>query len=135
MFLYNKSVETTGTLYYENYATPKMASGYKTVATDAHITGTGRFAIAKRDKRIIPTDDGRSIVDTVIAQFGWDEIDRLNDTGIQFIPGALKLEYDNVTYRLTDKDTFGLSYDWGYRPVGIIEAVFRRMRSIVEDAD
>ena len=126
MFIYNHSLERTGTIEYENDATPILESGLKVYDSPTHITGTARFVVAGRKNRIIPSKDGRTKIDELITQFGWDEIKQLEDTGIQLKAGNLKLNFDGVTFRLTNVTDFGQAYDRNYRPLGILQVVFQR---------
>lgn len=126
MFVYNKSLERTGTIEYENDATPILESGLKVYDAPTHITGTVRFVVARRKNKIIPTKDGRTKVDELVTQFGWDEIKQLEDTGIQLEAGNLKLNFDGLTFRLTDITDFGQAHDRNYRPLGIKQAIFQR---------
>ena len=132
MFLFTKSLEVSGVLKYENYGTPKTVSGLKSVGNPSYITGEARFVISKKTNKVIRSVDGRTKITNLTTQFGWDQIEQLNDTGIYFTPGALKLHYENEVYRLTDLDDFG-QYNRNYRPIGIIEAYFERERRVNVD--
>ena len=130
MFLYNKPYEVSGFIYYENYNTgiSQLSSGLKIVNDPAHLTGTTRFRIAKRNKKIISSKEGRTSVDVLIVQFGYDEIIKLNQKDIYLKVGKFRMEYDGIVYRLTDKNNFGQDIDRIFNNVGLIEATFEKER-------
>lgn len=132
MFLYNKPYEVSGAVYYENYntGTAQLSSGLKIVksTSTAYLTGTVRFRIAKRDKRIISSKEGRTSVNIIVAQFGWDEIKKLNQKDIYLDVGKFKIEYDGIFYRLTDKNDFGQDIDRVFNNIGIIEGILEKER-------
>jgi len=130
MFLYNKPYEVSGMAYYENYntGTAQLISGLKVVNSPAHLTGTTRFRISNKTKKVIPSKEGRTSVDILIAQFGWDEIRKLNQKDIYLKVGRFKLGYDDYIYRLTDKNNFGQDIDRIFNNIGLIEATFEKER-------
>ena len=129
MFLYNKPHEVSGNAHYENYDTgTQMISGLKIPSSPTHLTGTVRFLISKRDKKVIPSKEGRVSVDQITAQFGLDEIKRLENNNIYLEEGKFKLEYGGKYYRLVDKNDFGQPIDNSFIPFGIIEVVFEKQR-------
>lgn len=130
MFLYNKPYEVSGTVSYENYNTgvDQLASGLKVVNSPAHLTGTIRFRVAKRDIRVIPTKDGRTKVNRLVVQFGYDEIRNLEKNDIYLTEGKFKMEYGGVKYRLVHKNDFGQDIDRRFMNVGLIEATFEKER-------
>lgn len=132
MFLFNKNMETSGTLKYENYATPIVSSGYKTMGSPGYTSGDYRFVVAKRKRKIIPSKEGRTELDVLIVQFGWDQLEDMESSGILLTPGNLLLDYANGTYRMVDKDDFGRDYDANYMPLGVIEVTFERQKERAE---
>lgn len=132
MFLFNKSMETSGTLRMEKFATPIVASGYKTMGEPSYASGTYRFVVAKRNRRVIPSEEGRTEVDRLTVQFGWDQLKEMSGDGLTLTPGSLMLDYSNETYRMIDKDDFGSPYDRNYNPLGVIEITFERQKERAE---
>lgn len=130
MFLFNKPYEVSGSVFYENYNTglAQMESGLKVVNSPTHLTGITRFRVAKRERKLISTKDGRTSVNRLIVQFGWDEIDSLEQKNIYLEPGKFKMEYAGITYRLVDKDDFGQDIDRNFNTLGIIQATFEKER-------
>lgn len=130
MFLYNKPYEISGDVYYENYNTgiAQLSSGLKIVNTPTHLTGTTWFRVAKKNKKVISSKEGRTSVDVLIVQFGYDEIIKLNQKDIYLEVGKFKLEYGGTVYRLTDKNNFGQDIDRIFNNVGLIEATFEKER-------
>ena len=130
MFLYNKPYEVSGLVHYENYntGTAQISSGLKVVNAPAHLTGITRFRIAKKNKKVIPTKEGRTSIDVMITQFGWDEIRKLNQKDIYLDVGKFKLEYNGYVYRLTDKNDFGQDIDRIFNNIGLIQATFEKER-------
>ena len=130
MFLYNKPYEVSGVVYYENYKTgaAQLISGLKIVNAPSYLTGITRFRIAKKRKKVISTKEGRTSVDVMIAQFGWDEINKLNQKNIYLDVGKFKLEYGGTVYRLTDKNDFGQDIDRVFNNIGLIQATFEKER-------
>lgn len=133
MFLFNKSLETTGALQYEVSGAAITASGLKTYSSPYNITGSARFLISDRIEKVIPSKQGRTKIDVLTTQFGWDEIRQLAITGIYMKPGNLKLKYGEETFRLTNVDNFGQDYDREFRPLGLIELKFERQKT--DDVD
>ena len=133
MFVFNRWATETGTFNYENEATPNVSSGLKVYDSPEYITGTVRFVVAKRINKVIPTQEGRMKVEELTTQFGWDEISGMQQSGLYLEPGRLKLTYDDVTFRLVDKNNFGQPYNRNYRPIGLIEAKFQREVSRIAD--
>jgi len=130
MFLYNKPYETSGNVLYENYNTgvDQIVSGLKVVNAPAHLTGTVRFRVAKRERKVIPSKDGRIEVNRLVVQFGYDEIRNLEKNNIYLTEGKFKMEYDGIKYRLVFKNDFGQNIDRSFMNVGIIEATFEKER-------
>lgn len=130
MFMYNKPYEVSGEVHYENYntGTAQLSSGLKIVNAPTHLTGITRFRIATKRKKVIPSKEGRTSVDVLVAQFGWDEIRKLNQKDIYLTVGKFKLEYDGTVYRLTDKNNFGQDIDRVFNNIGLIEATFEKER-------
>ena len=130
MFLYNKPYEVSGSVFYENYntGTSQLVSGLKVVNAPAHLTGTVRFRVAKRELKVIPTKDGRTKVKRLVVQFGYYEIRNLEKNDIYLTEGKFKLEYDGIRYRLVFKNDFGQNIDRRFMNVGLIEATFEKER-------
>lgn len=130
MFLYNKPYEVSGNVLYENYnsGTSQIVSGLKIVNAPAHLTGTVRFRVAKREMKVIPTKDGRTKVNRLVVQFGYDEIRNLEKNNIYLTEGKFKMEYDGIRYRLVFKNDFGQDIDRKFMNVGLIEATFEKER-------
>lgn len=130
MFLYNKPYEVSGSVLYENYntGTSQLVSGLKVVNAPAHLTGTVKFRVAKREMKVIPTKDGRTTVNRLVVQFGYDEIRNLEKNNIYLKEGIFKMEYDGVNYRLVFKDDFGQDMNRRFMNIGLIEATFEKER-------
>lgn len=130
MFLYNKPYEVSGTVYYENYntGTAQLSSGLKVVNAPAHMTGTIWFRVAKRERKVIPSKDGRIEINRLVAQFGYDEIRNLENNNIYLEEGKFKMEYGGIKYRLVFKNDFGQDIDRRFINVGIVEATFEKER-------
>lgn len=130
MFLYNQPYEVSGDVHYENYDTgaSQIVSGLKIVNSPTHLTGTIWFRLAKRDRKVLPSKEGRVTIDKLVAQIGWDEINQLENKNIYLDIGKFKIEYGGITYRLVDKNDFGQNIDRNFNTLGIIEATFERER-------
>ena len=130
MFLYSKPYEVSGNVMYENYDTgvSQIVSGLKMVNSPTHLTGTAWFRVAKRDRRIIPAKEGRISVDTLIVQFGYDEINKLEKENIYLEKGKFKLHYDGITFRLVHKNDFGQNINRPFNNLGLVEARFEKER-------
>jgi len=126
MHVFNRWATQTGTLNYENDDSPNVSSGLKVYDSPTYITGTARFVVAKKTRRIIRTKEGRMTVEELVTQFGWDEISGLESSGLYLTPGRIKLLYEETNFRLVDKNDLGRPYNMNYRPIGLIEAVFHR---------
>ena len=100
MWVFNKFLEQTGTIIYENNAQPVSGLiGYDTPNTIE--TGT-RFAVLQREQYVRKSDETHhAIVDELIVHFGWGELQKLNNTGIQVEVGATRVQYDGIEYRAT----------------------------------
>jgi len=126
MHVFNRWATQTGTLNYENDDSPIVESGLKVYDSPTLITGTARFVVAKKTTKIIRSKEGRSKVEELVTQFGWDEISGMESSGLYLEPGKLKLNYEGTNFRLVDKNDLGRPYNMNYRPLGLIEAVFHR---------
>jgi len=133
MHVFNRWATQTGTLNYENDDDPIVSSGLKVYDSPTYITGSARFVVAKRMNKVIRTKEGRTHIEEIVTQFGWDEISDIQSSGLYLTPGKLKLDYNGTTFRLVDIDEFGRPYNTNYRPLGLIEAVFHREVSRIAD--
>lgn len=125
MWVWNRFLEQTGTIIYENEQ--ELVSGLISYQTPYMIETGTRFAVVRRDQYIRKTDEtNRAIFDKVIVQFGWDEIQKLEETGIQLRVGRTRLDYDGIEYRAIKVNDFGQKWDKPYIPMGVVEINFER---------
>lgn len=133
MFIFRKHLEQTGVIRNENYSDPILESGLKTMTSPSFITGNARFVVTKRNTERRKTQDGITNIDTLMVQFPWDEIKDLSASGITLMQGKTKLRFDGDEFRLINLDDFGLGYNRGYMPLGILEARFEKERKDLLD--
>jgi len=124
MFVLNHWLEQTGTIIYEN--SQQLVSGLISYNSPTNISTGTTFAVIKRDAYTRKTDEThRHISDELLVQFGQNEIDNLNDTGIYLKQGRTRLQYDGSEFRATRINDFGQKYN-RWLPIGVVEVKFER---------
>lgn len=125
MWVFNKWLEQTGTIIYENNARP--VSGLIGYDVPYNIQTGTRFAVLSRQQYVRKSDETHhNIVDEMVVHFGWGELQKLHNTGIEVEVGSTRVQYDGVEYRATKVNDFGQKYNRTYIPMGVVEVNLER---------
>ena len=126
MFVWNQFLEQTGVIKYENEQ--QLVSGLVSYQTPFLLETGTRFAVVRRDHFIRKSDEThRDIVDKLIVHFSSQEIEQLNNTGIDIEVGSTRIVYDESEYRATKVNNFGQPLWRDYLPIGVVEVTLERV--------
>jgi hypothetical protein len=127
-FTFNKWNTQTGDIVYENDQV--MVSGLKSY-NEPYLIVTGvRFVVIDRNQYIQTDKESRTTTfDDIIVQFGWDELKKLNETGIKISKERTRIRYDGDEFRVVEVTDHGQKYNRKYMPLGLIEAKIRKRKT------
>ena len=127
-FTFNKWNTQTGDVVYENDQV--MVSGLKSYNSPYLIVTGVRFVVIDRNQYVQTDKESRTTsFDDIIVQFGWDELKKLDETGIQIQRERTRIRYGGTEYRVVEVTDHGQKYNRNYMPLGLVEAKIRKRKA------